>query len=692
MCGIAAIVSRNARLAPRALVAMTQAQVHRGPDDQGHEYIQLTGDPHGPTLGLGQRRLSIIDLSPLGHQPMINPATGDVIIFNGEIYNYQTLRDRLIADGVTFRGHSDTEVLLHALSRYGEACIGELAGMYAFIFFHKASRRMLVARDPLGIKPLYVTSGPKGWAAASEVRAILASGLVSAEPDLRAFAGLMAYGAVQEPFSYFKGVRAFPPGCFQWLTLKDDGSVSEGKITTHWSYPEPDESMTSEDAHERLAFELDRAVKEHLIADVPVGVFLSSGIDSTIMAGLARRHSPNIRAFTVGFSDQPDLAESDMARETSRALGLEHRDIQVTGDMAEKTTLSWLDTIDQPSFDGLNTFIISKAVREAGVVVAISGLGGDELFAGYPAFEDVPRFYRITRMLHWVPPSMRSRLFGLLAMRRPASVRTKVREMGYAGADMYKLYMLRRRASNDARMHSLGLYAKELGLGPMFQDPAVVDDANRRAADPVAAVARMESQFCMGNIMLRDSDTNAMAHSLEIRVPMLDRRVIDLAYRIPGRIRMPGPTPRKEMLRTAFAEFLRPQLLQQSKRGFILPVRRWMMTSLRDLCESSIETVKRSGMLRAQAVDQMWTTFTRNPEHQGWSSAFLLCVLGHYMERSANFPKPLSEDPVAIDEPAAAPAPVPVPAPVPSAAPIPAPAPAAVAAAAMPAPLAVPVR
>jgi asparagine synthase (glutamine-hydrolysing) len=405
-----------------------------------------------------------------------------------------------------------------------------------------------------------------------------------------------------------------------------------------------DPRIEEREAKECLSFELDRAVREHLISDVPVGVFLSSGLDSTIIAGLAKRHSPNVRAFTVGFADQPDMAESALARETARLLGIEHHDIQITGDQSEAMTVRWLESLDQPSIDGLNTYVISKAIRDAGVVVALSGLGGDELFAGYPLFTEVPRLLRLAKTLSWMPAKARAQIFSAIAMRRPASVRSKIKEMGFAGADLQRLYYYRRRGMSDERLRRLGVVANELGLDPMFLDKDVVREAHVGMDDPVAAISRLDSQFYMGNTLLRDSDTNGMAHSLEIRVPLIDTRVLDLAYSIPGAVRAPIGAASKHLLRATFGDFLRPSLLTQVKKGFSLPIKRWMVGPLRPLCESALGYVKDQGIVEPSAVASTWTTFLKDPEQPIWSSAFLFCVLGKYLQRSVEYARPIQPD------------------------------------------------
>jgi asparagine synthase (glutamine-hydrolysing) len=613
--------------------------LHRGPNDEGLHSFQL---PSG-TICLGHRRLSILDLSPLGHQPMVHPQTGDAIVFNGEIYNFKAIRAELEKQGSVFVGQSDTEVLLHALVAWGEKAVSRLSGMYAFAFLHRASRRILLARDPLGIKPLYVAekpSGPSGKASlavASQVRALLAMGVVSDEPDLAGVATLLAYGTVLEPLTFFKQIRMFPPGCMQWWSVSEDGSASPHAIERFWQFPAIDQSMTQSRAVHQLRDLLRKSVAEHLVADVPVGVFLSSGIDSTVMAAKARKLSPSIRTFTLGFLDQPDLNEGELARESARVLGVEHHDIQITSDIALRYSERWFETVDQPSVDGLNTYIVSAAVRDAGVAVAISGLGGDELFCGYSTFYDTPRIQRLLRRASAFGLPTQRLLLSLAGFGRPSTVKEKLLSMAEIGDDLAQLAIERRRLINDSGVRALGLHEDRLGLARGYVPKGIVSeairsaDAGEQSQDPIAIISRVESAFYMRNMLLRDTDSTSMQHSLEVRVPFLDLDVVNFAYAIPGHVRSPNGQANKHLLRVAFQDVLRPQLLNQQKRGFVLPLRRWMRGHLRPLCESCLETLKGSGLVEAKAVDAIWQSFLAEPEHRVWSHALLLCSVGEYL-------------------------------------------------------------
>ena len=321
MCGICGVIGADAPRVEPAVRAMMRAMIHRGPDDEGYEDRPLGTDGRGARAGFGFRRLAILDLSPSGHQPMANPATGDLIVFNGEIYNFRRLRERLESAGVTFRSSGDTEVLLAALSTWGEAALPELDGMFAFAFYHAASRRILLARDHVGIKPLYVGRAPGALVFASEVRAVLASGLVSDDLSAAGIATFLAYGAPQDPLTVHRDVQSFPSGSFAWV---DAGAVEPAtpiRSRRYWDFPLAAASGSEAGVVETIRFQLDNAVRDQSVADVPLGLFLSGGIDSATLAAFARRRLPDVRTHAVGFESVTAVDELTAAAETAAAVG-----------------------------------------------------------------------------------------------------------------------------------------------------------------------------------------------------------------------------------------------------------------------------------------------------------------------------------------------------------------------------------
>ena len=631
MCGIAGVIARDQNLVVGALPDMNDFMARRGPDDSG-QFIESRGDT---TIGLAQRRLSILDLSPEGHQPMVHPDSDDVLVYNGEIYNFQRLRDDLEKYGESFRGRSDTEVLLKGLVRFGTDFIDRLQGMYAFAYYQRQTGRVLLCRDPLGIKPLYVARLDHGMAFASEIQAILAGRLICRERDERAVAGYLAYGSVQDPLTFYRQIRAFPVGAWQWFDVNHAVDAFAPGATRYWTFS-PARACEPTVALDQVRQTVEQSVRDHLVSDVPIGVFLSSGLDSTIVASLAHWYQPDIRTFTVGFADQADMSEADLAAGTASLLGTCHEPLQITDAEALDLVERWLTSLDQPSIDGLNVYVISKLVREAGITVALSGQGGDEMFGGYPSFGEVPKLMRLMARLRWLGPAARGQLVGLLGYGRGEAFRQKLMDMARSDGGIRSLYLHRRRTMSDGQLARLGLRADELGLDPLFMPTEGGEyDLPCDEADPVWSLCQLESRCYLRNMLLRDGDVNGMCHSLEIRVPFLDRRVIDLASSIPGSVRLPDGVSNKHMLRVGFAEFFRPALTDKAKDGFTLPIKRWMLGPLRDRCEDALTVLKDSHLVCPEGVDRVWQAYQSSSESQLWSRAWQLCVLGAYLQRDS---------------------------------------------------------
>jgi len=579
-------------------------------------------------LGLAHTRLSIIDLSPAGHQPMIHPATGDRLIFNGEIYNFAALGAELRGRGVQFRGHSDSEVLLHALVEWGPACIARLQGMFAFAFHDVRQQRLILARDSVGIKPLYLAALPAGGLVfASEVRALLGMGVVAPRVDPRGLAGLLAYGAVQRPHTIFQDIQDLAPGHYQVVT-GGERSLRAGRFR-YWRPPATGDVPRELVATVRSTVE--SAVTDHLISDVPVGMFLSSGLDSTVVAGIAARHTSRLRSFTVGFADALDTSELAVAAQTAARFGLDHTPITVSGDDALGTTRAWLSSLDSPSVDGLNVFLISRFVRAQGIKVALSGQGGDELFGGYPSFREVPRLRGLSRHVQRIPPAWRRRGAALATVGRPTTVREKAVELAECDGDLLSLYFRRRKMTANFHLRALGLAPGPLGLTDDYIPIETVTPDLIADVDEVGAISRLETAFYLGNMLLRDGDANGMRHGLEIRVPLLDQRLLDLLLRLPGPLRLPAGAGMKHLLSMAFPELLAPAQRGAQKRGFALPIARWLQGPLRPLAEEGLAYVKAAGPLEPAGVDGAWAAFLRDPRGAAWTLPFTLMVLGLYL-------------------------------------------------------------
>ena len=557
-----------------------------------------------------------------------------ILVFNGEIYNSQVLRSELKTKGKVFRGHSDTEVLLHSLVQWGSDCISRLNGMYALAFFNRQQRTLLLARDPLGIRPLYVASVFGAFLFASEVRAILASGLVHRQVDIQGVAGLLAYGAVQEPNTIFQNIRAFPPGCWQLFELDKMNDETQSSPHRYWTYPVISKDILESEAVLMVKDSLESAVRDELLSDVPIGVFLSSGLDSTIIAGLGARYSSKLRSFTVGFPDYSDMSESIQAQETAKLFGMEHIDIQIDNRDAREMALAWLQSLDQPSVDGMNMYIVAKAASETGIKVALSGLGGDELFGGYPAiFTGIPRLKKLMGIFGRLPKGMQLALSSLATIGKSEVVKQKVLDLVSTDDKILDLYLLRRRHMSNQQLAQLGIEGKNLDLTANFM-PLETLKVSWDEADIIRNLSQLESQFYMRNILLRDCDTNCMAFSIEGRVPMLNRRVIDLVFSLPGHILLSSSQADKPLLRCAFSSLLPPAFTQYKKRGFTLPIAQWMKGELREICEDLLKNLKLSSILQPEGIDAIWKSFLKETESPMWIRAWILCVLGKYINKN----------------------------------------------------------
>lgn len=557
MCGIAGIATTsdwNAVL-QTALESLQSSLRQRGPDDCG-----LWRSPSGQA-GLAHTRLSILDLTPAGHQPMADASGRYHITFNGEIYNFRDLRTELEAQGEHFQSHTDTEVLLRLYIREGKAMLSRLRGMFAFAIWDERERSVFLARDPFGIKPLYHSTLNGRLLFASTLQAIRRSGLVQDTLEPQALQPYFETGSVPEPLTMLKGVQMLEAG--HWAVWQKGSFHSE-------SYWQPrfdsDEITAAEPATTTRAALLD-SLRAHFVSDTPVGLFLSGGIDSTALAALANEIGvSSLATFSIGVDD-PSMDESSIARRTAAHFKTHHHEFQLNAASCEALFHEFLGSVDQPSIDGINTYTIAAVARKQGVKVVLSGLGGDELFGGYPSFQKVPQLHRMARLATSVPgfgtlagygmerfaPDQRLRRIGTLLQRAPTIPNAFRAFRGIFSAQ-------------DARYlaaHFLGTSATRL---PKSQDPEC------HATQPLDAVSECELTLYMRNQLLRESDVMSMAHGLELRVPFVDRVLFDCMAKIPAPIRLRSG---KQLLVEAVPEI--PQwVLEHPKQGFLFPYAKWL--------------------------------------------------------------------------------------------------------------------
>ena len=645
MCGIAGIIGRLDNLNLAALERMSDAMVHRGPDASG-TWVSAP-DSRGWGALLAHRRLSILDLSPAGAQPMVDPVTGHVIVFNGEIYNFRDLRRRLGAEGQELRSTGDTAVMLRALGLHGPAAVAWLRGMFAFACWDPKERRLLLARDPLGIKPLYLarSSDPDaGWslAFASELRALLASGLLGAPHlDPQAVASSVWNGFVIGPGTAVKGVDLLWPG----RLLEFDGAGKEVRQQDFWRIPDraPD-PITDEHS---LAAILEEGLRLHLASDVPLAVLLSGGVDSSVIANLAQlaAQSP-IHTFTLAFEEH-ELNEGPIARQIAAAIGTQHHEVVLTEGRFVENLEAALDSLDQPTFDGLNAYYISRAIRAAGFTVALSGTGGDELFGGYTSYRDLPVLHRWSRRAAWVPRSLQIAAARLATwpLRRsggtmpPQTRWAKLPEMVRHGDDLLALYQLAYALFLPGFQHELlaPSFAEALADGlPAAMRQRII--AESRGRTPLSAISVMEQRLFLGERLLRDNDVASMACSLEQRVPLVDQVLLESVDRLPDHARY-RPLGQKAMLRRIGLRGLDPALFERPKSGFVLPFDRWIRRGLKDAMDQTLrdpQAIAPVG-LDPVAVERLWRAFLDGAPGMYWSRVWSVYVFIRWCHRNRVF-------------------------------------------------------
>ena len=579
MCGINGIFAYSRAAPPVSeteLIASRDQMRRRGPDGAG----AWIDDER--RVGLGHRRLAIIDLSPTGAQPKPNHDGSLMLTFNGEIYNYKALRTELIAEGAVFTSESDSEVLLQLYERRGEDMLRDVRGMYAFAIWDKRGQKLFLARDPLGIKPLYYADDGATLRFASQVKALIAGGAVPAEIEPAAAAGFYLWGSVPEPWTIYRGVHALPAGCT--MTVTRDGSASLRRLHSVAETYHTAERSAHDMSDAQIAAALADSVAHHLVADVPVGCFLSAGIDSGAMLGLMRdAGARETQAVTLGFEEFRGQAndETILAAQVAKHYGARHH-VRMVGEREFADDLpDILDAMDQPTIDGINSWFVSKAAHEIGLKVVISGLGGDELFGGYPSFRDLPSWtgkLGFTRNVRPLGALARAILHGVGPQR--LGIHPKTAGMLEYGGSYTGSYLLRRGLFMPWELDAI------LDRGVLREGLARLGEGygTHRALDPepetaFGKVATLETSLYMRNQLLRDTDWASMAHSLEVRVPLVDP--VLLATVAPAMVARGAVG--KGVLAAAPSQPLPDEVTNRRKTGFYTPVDQWIAHQLDDL-------------------------------------------------------------------------------------------------------------
>lgn len=644
MCGIAGMMGISRELAEEAAPRMLAALRRRGPDGSGS--IVVADPTHvGPPAVLLHARLAIQDTSAAAHQPMhdarVPGCHANWIVFNGEIYNHRELRQRLSPPDGGWQSRSDTEVILRAYRVWGEDAVTRMRGMFAWCLLDSKHGRAWFCRDRLGIKPLYLFR-PRcgGLLFASEVRTLLAAGpkLVPREIDAAAIEAFLAQGAVWGANSIVRGIQMLPPGS----SMFTDWSGNEIGGRAYWKldfYPPESPAAprelraTRRAAAPRIAETLRDSLQMHLRADVPVGLLLSGGVDSAATATVATEVAgAGLTTVCIGF-DQPAFDETDAAGAVAAALGTRHSALQLSGEDVVEDFASVLAAADQPTVDGFNTYFVARAARRAGLKVALSGLGGDELFGGYASFRDVPGALRWRRRLSWlrsvgVPLRMLARGAGgrrgakaLAVLERPASP--------------LQMYLLRRELFlpwQRRRFYSLPADTDEFsGMPREFLQGLL---ASSRRLDAFNQVSLFEMNGYLRHMLLRDADVFSMAHGLELRVPLLDHRLVEQVAGLPGECKQ-SERPAKRLLIDAVGPRLPAEVPTRPKRGFTFPWDAWLRGPLQKIAGRSLANAdawRKLGM-NPSAATALWQQFQRRDRQVSPLQIVALMVLEDYSVR-----------------------------------------------------------
>jgi asparagine synthase (glutamine-hydrolysing) len=639
MCGIAGIVLRQKSIPSpsigKRVKAMTDTLRHRGPDDEG---IFLAQDG---VVALGNRRLAIRDLSPAGHMPMGNGEGTVWITYNGEIYNTGEIRPELERLGYHFDSASDTEVILHGYETWGAGVLERLRGMFAFAILdtrHSAnSPHLFLARDRLGVKPLYYARTSEAFIFASEIKGLVASGLVSREISPAGLVGYLMMGAVPNPLTIYRDVHALEPGCTLTLSLNELHAAP--RPVRYWSLPTDEVKPSSEDdAVEQVRALLEESVRIQLVSDVPLGAFLSGGLDSGAVVALMRKATDGpIRTCSMIF-EEAEYSEAPYARAMAEAAGAEHYERVITaGDIVDNLDhVLW--AMDQPSVDGVNTYFVSKTAHEAGLTVALSGLGGDELFGGYPnTFQEAPHILRLLQLAHVVPGgSMLARsVLGVLPDRQrwirvqdalarpvsPASAYVSRRGL-FAPSEVAKLVVPEILEEASRTFDIVRHVAERADSGARHA---------RFARQSFAWTSRAELQTYTHHLLLRDTDAMSMAHSLEVRVPFLDHRLVETVLRMPSSIKMRGGGIKPLLTRAVGDQLAKTVLARRDKQGFVFPFDAWLRGPLRKRSEEWRQG--ENMFFRPGSMDELARAFQARNVH--WSRLWALTVFQGWMHETS---------------------------------------------------------
>lgn len=615
MCGIAGILAfTDTNSLQEQIRSMTDAIDHRGPDAAGH-FVE------GP-IALGHRRLSIIDLSPLGNQPYSSANNRYQLVFNGELYNFQEVK-ATITDH-SFKSTGDTEVLVEAWSRWGLAALPKFKGMFAFAIWDRQEETLWLVRDRLGVKPLYYSEQSNCLLFASEIRSLLASGLVKKELNTDALAGFFRYQSVPGPHTIIQGVQELKAGC--WMKIRA-GKIESGSwwdIQARTAFTPP---ASKQEAQSEILRLLRTAVEQRLVSDVPVGAFLSGGIDSSaVVALMAEVSSRPPETFNISFSEK-GFDESGYAELVAKKFNTRHHTILQKPEYMLDNLLPALAAMDTPSGDGINSYVVSKAIREAGITVALSGIGGDELFAGYPFFRQFRQAQKYKSSWALAKP-LRSLMASLIGSGSSRKDRLK-QLLQVKSPGIENLYPIFRQIITPAD------HQKFIRLRLPAADPVQLALQNLDRLHDFPEYSQVSIAEYLGYTqytLLKDTDQMSMAVSLEVREPFFDHELIEYVLQIPDLLKEPAFP--KQLLVEALGDRLPQEIVHRRKQGFVFPWEHWMKTELRAFCDSEIQAICSRDFINGQALQRQWQQFLKGDTSIRWIELWLFIILSHWLKKN----------------------------------------------------------
>ena len=616
MCGITGILHFNKLPdAPQRVVRMTNAIAHRGPDAEGFY--------DDPCIAFGHRRLSILDLSGAANQPFFDTSGNYVMVFNGEIYNYLDLKQQL--SDYPFTTSSDTEVLMAAFCKWGIDCVKKLEGMFAFAVWDKRNETLWLARDRMGVKPLYYFINENAFAFSSEKRSLLSSSLINPKIDQQSLFEFLSLQSTGYPNAIISNIHQLQAGCCMKLTINSSDTIRYWSLTGNRTTIESDPSTIRKTLFDKM----NEAVAKRMMSDVPMGAFLSGGIDSSaVVALMSLNSSEKINTFNLSFTEK-EYDESGYAETIANRFGTNHvKHLLRPEDFLDKV-VAGLDAMDSPSADGINTFVLSGAIRSAGLKVALTGIGGDELFAGYPGFT---RFYKLNNANAGYQLSYPLRKLASLLLKQSSSNRNKRLSelLAISDTSISNVYpIIRKIFSPDLIRQLVNTNVQQIGLVKMLKDEL-------REIEKFDLFSQYSIAEYMGytqHTLLKDADQMSMAVGLEIREPFFDHQLVEYVLSIPDHIKYPHYP--KRLMVEALEPLLPDDVVHRKKQGFVLPWEKWMRKELQSFCASQINDLSQRDFIKGEALLKYWNRFLEHDPSVRWMELWQFVVLGYWLNKNS---------------------------------------------------------